>query len=242
MSRVTRSLSVCLIVAVFAGTALADDLADIEKQLIEAQKKLKSFSAKLKTSHDMDLGEGNTLKADSKGTLEWMQKGDTVMYRMETAGERIQNIGGREDKAAMASTNVCDGKYLYVLSDVYGNVSAAKYMADQKPRREVSVEETLKSLRKSYDLKRLPDEELQGCDCFVLQATPKNADRSPTVKDLHYFCKDLGMVIKSAGYDKGGKAIFTWELTDIRKDTGINPDRFRFEAPEGVEVQDMTGK
>ena len=47
MFRLTRTLPVCLVLASLAGSALGDPIADIEKKLTEAQKKLQSLTAKI---------------------------------------------------------------------------------------------------------------------------------------------------------------------------------------------------
>ncbi|MHC4235251.1 MAG: LolA family protein [Planctomycetota bacterium] len=226
--------------ALFAGPAAADKVADIEKELSESQTKLKSFTAKTKSTQDMDLGGGNSLKSDNEGTYEWMQKDGTVMFRIDMTGSSVQVFGGQEMKSTSSTTMINDGTFVYTLSEQNGQKSAYKMKADPKTTGDVKY--FFEGLRTDYTVKVLPDEKVDGHDCYVIEAMANETENNPMVKQVHYLCKDLAMAIKTIGSDKKGKVTFTSEMADIKKDAKISSERFVFKAPAGVEVMDMPGQ
>ena len=205
-----------------------------------AHEKLQSMTAKTTTMQDMDYGEGNSTKSTSMGSYEWLRKGDTVLVRMEMSATMTQSFGGQTQEVKSTSTMINDGKFMYTMSDNDGQKSAMKMKAP-----EVSaggIREGFQACGRTSRSKVLPEETVAGHDCVVVEAVAKQTEGNPMVKQLNYFAKDLGMAIKTVGYDKDGKVTFTSETTDIKVGADVSPDRFVFQAPPGVEVMDMSGQ
>jgi len=90
-------------------------------------------------------------------------------------------------------------------------------------------------------VKVLPDEKVDGQECFVLEVTAKSElGVPPGGRQVSYFRKDIGVNVKAVSFDPDGRQLFTTTVTDVKVGVDIKPERFVFKAPEGVEVVDMS--
>lgn len=228
-----------LLALAFAGVARAESVEDVEKKLIEAHSKMKSYTSKTKTTQSFDMGQGNKMSSDYGGTVEWKRDGDKQKFRTEMKGTTTQNMGGTENKMDVSVLMVCDGEFLYTVSEQMGQKMATK----QKPDTAMTGDpkKLFEKIHGDNDLKLLPDEKVDGTACYVLEVNPKSKEPSPVAKSVMYFAKDSGINIKNVGKDKDGKDVFTNTSTDVKVNVDVSNDRFVFKAPEGVQVMDMTG-
>lgn len=216
----------------------AASLEDIEKDLVAKQDKIKSMSAKMETRSDMKMG-GNTIKSKQAGTMEWVRKDDKFLHRYESEGQSIMKMGDQEMKTDSKMLMISDGEHMYTLTEQMGQKTAMKMKAD--PAQSQNVASMFKAWKKDHNLKVLPDEKVEGRDCYVIEATPKKEQpNNPISKQVFYLCKKTGTMAKMVGYDKQGKQNMQMVLKDITINPDIKPERFKFKAPEGVEVMDMT--
>lgn len=223
--------------AATTGLARGETTEEVEKKIVEAAGQLKSYTAQSKSVQDMDMGNGMTSKSEMTATIEWARKGDKSLYRSEMKGTMVQKVGDQEMKNESNTMIVSDGDFLYSVAETMGQKMAMKLKAD--PLATGAPKEMLASLKQDSDVKVLPSAKVDGRDCFVLEATPKQA-AGPIVKTTFYFCKQTGIAVKTVSADKSGKAVMTNTLSDIKVNTEIDPKRFVFEAPAGVTVQDLT--
>lgn len=228
----------CLAVLLPAYPAAAETIEDVEKKIIESQGKLKSYTAKMKTKQDLDVGEGNRIKSDVEGAVEWMRKGDKVLYHSELKGSSVQTYAGKDMKNDVSSTMVSDGDFLYVMSDQMGQKMVVKQKYDPSVTGEAKT--MFETLRREHALKLLPDEKVDGAEVYVIEATAKSADMQPINKTVLYFRKDNGLPVKTVGMDKKNQPVSSSATTDIKLNADIKPERFEFKAPEGVQVIDMS--
>jgi outer membrane lipoprotein-sorting protein len=221
------------------GAAFAQSVDEVEKKLVDAHAKIKSYTSKTKTTQNFDMGGGNKMSSDYSGTVEWKRVGDKSKFRTEMKGATVQSIGGTENKMDVSVLMVSDGDALYTLSEQMGQKMATK----QKPDSTMTGDPKLlfEKVKAENDIKVLPDEKVEGMSTVVLEVTPKAADQSPVAKSLMYFDKETGINVKVVGKDKDGKEVFVNTVSDIKMNTDIADDRFAFTAPEGVQVMDMTG-
>ena len=91
-------------------------------------------------------------------------------------------------------------------------------------------------------MKVLPDEKVDGKDTFVIEAVPKGLARQPVTKMKYYLEKENGTVVKLLGYDRAGSEIMSIVYSNIKINPEIDVSRFVFQAPEGVQVMDMTNR
>lgn len=223
-----------------AGVArAADSLEDVEKKLVEAHSKMKSYTSKTKTVQSFDMGGGNKMSSDYGGNIEWKREGEKQMFRTEMKGTTTQSMGGTDNKMEVSVLMISDGDFLYTLSEQMGQKMATK----QKPDTAMAGDpkKLFEKIRADNEVKVLPEEKLDGASVIVLEVIPKNTADGPVAKSMMYFAKDTGINVKVVGKDKDGKEVFTNTSTDIKLNTEIAKDRFVFKAPEGVQVMDMTG-
>lgn len=223
-----------------ASVVQAQSLEDVEKKLVEAHSKIKSYTSKTKTTQSFDMGGGNKMSSDYGGTVEWKRDGEKTKFRTEMKGTTIQNMGGTENKMDVSVLMVSDGDALYTLSEQMGQKMATK----QKPDTAMTGDpkKLFEKIKADNEVKVLPEEKVDGAAAVVLEVTPKSADQSPIAKSVMYFAKDTGINVKVVGKDKDGKEVFTNSVSDVKTSVDIAADRFVFKAPEGVQVMDMTAQ
>jgi len=230
-----------VVVTGWAGLALAvprETLEAIEREIAEKWTKIKTLSGTMTMSSDMSM-EGSSSKSESTGTYEYMKKGDKLVYRMHMKMSMVNNFGGQEMKMDSEVTSICDGAFVYTLTDQGGQKSAAKMKADNS--QSMDTMSTLTTLRQHNTLKLLADESLDGQGVYTIEAMAKEP-ASPMPRTVMYIAKDNGVLLKSVSFDKAGKQAATMLFKDIKVNGEISADRFTFKAPEGVEVLDMSAQ
>ncbi|MFN0135452.1 MAG: LolA family protein [Phycisphaerae bacterium] len=221
------------LLAALAAPALADEKVDkIEKALIEAYGNVKSFTATMKIEAEM-MG----MKMTQDGNIESMRDGDKSKARIEMKGS--MDMGGQ--KMDMTSSTISDGEFTYIVSEQMGQKNAMKTKGEG--RQSSDPKQIIAELKKQYDIKALDDQKVGDMDCHTLECTMKGEAGNPgsPTKQIMNFCKKTGMMIKLVGSDKEGKPMMTITMSDIKLDAKVDPARFVFKAPEGVQVMDMTG-
>ena len=229
-----------LVILLVAGTpALAGDtLESVEKTVIERGKKITSMQYKSRSVSNYDTA-GWKYKAKTEGESWYKKQGDTTLFRMESTTQSVTVQDGKEVKSKSISTMVCDGKFIYTLTDTDGQKSAMKLnMANQSW---IMDKAYFDNLRKGNTLKLLPDETVEGRSTYVIEATPKETGASSTTGVSYmYFDKKTGLVIKMVSKDTSGNIVMTSVSTDLKVNSSISDDRFVFKTPEGVQLIDTT--
>jgi outer membrane lipoprotein-sorting protein len=216
---------------------VADELEKVEKKLAEGWKKHKSMTAKFTMVTKMEQ-PGFAMESTSKGTQETMRKGEQLLFHTEMTTTTVQKVGDQESKSESKMTVVCDGTHTYTLSEMMGQKTAVKSKVN--PQSVGDPEATFEFLRKDYTLKLLPEETVEGRKTFVIEATPKQTQPMGPGKSVYFFLQDEGALVKMVASDQAGKPMTTMTYSDIKFDVKIDPQRFVFKAPEGVQVMDQT--
>ncbi|MCC7292017.1 MAG: outer membrane lipoprotein carrier protein LolA [Phycisphaerales bacterium] len=230
-------MSAGLVLGAGAVTAMGETVEEIEKKLTEAYAKMTSYSAKVKTDTDMDMGDSGSSKSHTEGTMEWMRKGDKVLMRMDMKMNSVTKVAGQEIKMDGTTLMICDGDFTYTVTDMAGQKSAMKAAVD--PNAIGDVKNMFALWKKDYELKVLPDAKAEGEDCYVIEATPKSPG-AVVGKMQASFSKKNGMSVRMVSFDAKGKQATVMVTTDIKLGAALAADRFVFKAPEGVQVMDMT--
>jgi outer membrane lipoprotein-sorting protein len=237
-TRMSYALAVGLM---FSGMARgAETLEEVEKKIAAEADKLKTLSAKMITTSETE-SSGMSTKLKMEATSESAWRGEKVLLRVESKTTMIMKMGDEpEKKTESKSLSVADGEYMYVLNDQEGEKTAMKMKQD--PKTNVKAKEGFELLRKEYDLKLLDDEKINGKAVYVIEAKPKKPEPDTTTQIKFYYTKEGGLMVKSTTSSKSPqmKMSTTLELTDVKLNADIKPERFVFKAPEGVKVQDMS--
>lgn len=239
MHRISLTVTFGLILALCPNLFAGETIEQIEAALAAAQDKLNSMTAITTTVQDIEMG-GGSMKSHTQGTYQWLRQGKTLLYRLDISGTHEQNFGGQASKTTSATTMICDGQFIYTISDQNGQKMATKATATQNVNADVRA--MFKSLHEAYNLKPLPDETVDGRLCYVIELNAKDTEYHTMARQVYYMCKELGTPIKSVSYDASGKEIMSTTVTQIKTGVKISPDRFKFQPPTGVEVMDLTGQ
>jgi outer membrane lipoprotein-sorting protein len=221
--------------------AAEDTLESVEKQIIEKTEKIKSLSSRMKMVTETK-GEHFQMKSTAEGTQEYARRGEKTLFRVDSKSSTTMKIaGGEETKTDETTKMISDGEYMYTLSEGAEGKRAFK-MKQPQGSSNVSSREMFDFLRKDHELKLLPAEKIDGKDVWVIRAVPKNLPPETKQETRYYYLKDNGQLAKTISESKNpdGESTVTMTTSDIKIDPNLDPDRFVFKAPEGVEVVDMT--
>ncbi len=217
--------------------SLAETVEDVEKKIIAAYEKLTSYTANLKSQQQFDMGDGNFSKTEFTGRTEWMRQGGKILMRAEMKGTTESKFGDQHMKMSTAAMTVGDGEYVYTVTDTDGNKHAMKMKYD--PAMTGDIAALIKQWHEQADLSLLPEEKVEGRDAYAIQVKPKTAG-GPTDKSVFYMDRETGLMLRSVMFAPDGKESGRVSLTDIKVGADIKAERFKFEAPAGVEVVDMS--
>ncbi len=228
-----------LVVLSFVSGVKAATIEEVEKEIIQAQSKLKSYSAVTETRQDMELGPNQRMKLESKGPMVWMHRDAKYLFRMELKSSSVTTINGDETRSKSDTLTVCDGDFMYTLSDSDGQKSAIKAKVD--PSHAGDVKGMFAAWRKDSTLKVLPEEKVDGKDCYVVELLPRKKEAGePFSRQKFWFRKDIGLPVKIVAFGQEDKPAMTTTMTDVKTDVDVQSDRFKFKLPEGVQLMDLT--
>lgn len=228
-NRVCAAIVVCAMLP--AAVQAGETLESVAKQIEGVGSKLKSMSAKQSV-------EVNTVTADIKmeshtsGKYEFVRKGDDTLWRLESETSSVTTVAGNTVKMDQKATMICDGKFIYTISETMGQKSATKN-AVQKKDTSVAGKGFFDTLGKDYTLKLLPDDKVNGKEAFVVEAVPKSKGAEVSLGRMHLFIqKDCGIVVKTMMFDTTGKPMTTVMMSDVKINPEISGERFK--APSDV--------
>lgn len=227
------------VAGLWAAPTWADTLESVEKAIVEKVAGHKSFQGKTVTTQNSQTPD---MKYDAQGemTIEFMKQGEKWLLRSEGRSKSNMVMQGNEQKSDSKVLMICDGEFMYTLTESDGQKGAMKTrMTEQFAFR--TDQAYFDNLHKDYNLKLLADETVDGKSTWVIEATPKTAPPAGSIATLlNYFDKDTGVGIRTVGKDSDGKTILTSLTTDIKLNPTLSADRFVFKAPEGVQVIDVS--
>lgn len=230
-------------VLAFSGVSLAVEVEEAAEKLVEAQGKLKSFSAALKSKHMVS----KSMNYVSEGHLDWKRDGDKILFNQEVHRTGTHDFEGEKMIVKEHRSTVCDGKNVYMINHENGNVIRQNYNPESFETLDVGV--ILDSLwARHSELKVLDDEKVGGRDCFKLEGTDdwnddEGSEDDPMInitRHVYWFDKETGMLIKMAGYDKKGTEAQVREYSNVKINPDIKEDRFAYKAPANVNLVDHT--
>lgn len=231
-------ISIALLASCSVGLGY-DKVDDVAKKIDASFDKIKSYSAKFTMVSDSDMGQGNNYHMESKATMEFLRKGDTILSRSDSQVMTIMTMDGKETKTESKITSASDGKFTYILSKDANGTQASKSkaatLADSRPTM------MFRALRQFSDITVLDDENVDGKACYVIQTKTKPQEGMPPQgRSVMYFRKDIGLSVKWMSYDANGKVTMKSLTTDLKLNASISESRFKLEIPPGVKVTDLT--
>jgi len=211
---------------------------EVEKKLIELREKVTSFVARVSTIQKHEV-KGNITESDSTGTIDWMRKGDKVVYRSKTSGHTSFTRYGQSTVVEATSTSLCDGEFLYQIYEDEVPLRAIKRKNDLSLSADGGL--MFQRMRQDHSLTMLADEPVDGVDCYVVEATPNKPNEAAAAKTLMYFQKETGINVKNVGLAKDGTSkVFTHSYFDIKVNAAVDPEQFTFKPPPDAVIVDKT--
>lgn len=223
-------------------TALAEETVEsIERQAIAACENHKTLSAKMRLTADLTMGAAE-IRTESNGTYEHQRQGENVVFRAELKNVVTSKARGQERKVEQTVVTISDGEASYTLTIQPGIKPTATKGAPKPGQTVLADRHFFNSLKKQYDIRVLPDDEVEGKPAWALEATPRQPAPNQPAKSIYYIHKDSGIRVKNTGHDKTGRRIQLTALTDLKLDAPIDSKRFMLDIPDGVTIVDTTGK
>ncbi|MBU0618428.1 MAG: outer membrane lipoprotein-sorting protein [Planctomycetes bacterium] len=234
----TLLAAIVFLLVTSVSTAVADEKLDaLEKEIAAKWKTVKSMTAKMDMTMEVDQG-GMKMKHTMKATVEYLRKGEKMLSRMEGEVEMVMDMGGQKNTMNTPILTVSDGEITHTLVEQMGQKMCMKTKADANS---TTGEAMFKALREQYELTVADDEEVDGEKCWVVHAKPKQAAQpGQPVKMAFYFRQKDAATVQMLGYDASDKKVMTTTYSDIKFNEKLDPKRFEFEVPEGVQVMDRT--
>ena len=228
---VLRMTGLALVMSFCCSIAVGETIDDVSKKIVEASKKIKSYSAKSRVVTKMSQ-QGFSMTSTMVGTSEMLRKGDEYLFRNEMKGTTENVIAGNTTKQESSTLVISDGKYTYTLTESAGMKQAFKTKSEK------TEIDPLKMWRENGTLKLLPDTSINGKKVWVIEVTPKQTIPGQG-KTVMYFSQKHGQMVKSVVLSDKGEPMTTVEITEIQIDPKIDASRFVFKAPPGVTVTEM---
>ncbi len=236
LSRRIRIAASAAILFAPAGAIGADTLESVEKTIVERSRSVSSLQFDMKTVADYSTAQFGFTQT-SQGRYEYLKKGDKMLYRIESEDRAVTKTGDTEKTSNVVTTIVFDGKFLYSLRDTDGKKSATKQKAPNSGW--FADQAYFDTMKRSYDLKLLPDETVDGRPVYVIEARIKAAG-APPISTIMYHDKETGLGIKTVTKNASGKVTSTSTFSNLKINPSISPNRFVFKLPPGVELVDLT--
>lgn len=233
--RTTYIVPLATVLSILPVSAVsAETLAEAEQRLTAQHQKLQSYTAKLSTSQEFQRRDGGRTHSRVEGTIEWMRQGDQYLYRSDIRGTSTHSLDGQESKIDSQTTMISDGEWFYTVSQQRGETMAIKQKADPTVRGDIST--YLHAMSRDQEAKLVGKEKVDDRECDVIELVPRAPGDSPIVRTLVYYDRATGLNIQTLGKGKNDEVIYRSRVTDLKLNEEINPARFVFEAPPGVEV------
>lgn len=214
----------------------ADTLESVEKALVEKSSKIKTLTANLLMTTSI-VRENSSARHESRGKHEFARRNGRLFSRTQMNVTRINDIAGRELKSEFAVLTIVDGDTMYTLREQGERQTAYKTNASGFQGADGRI--MLEKLRRHHELKLRPEETIDGTAVYVIEGTRKKEGRSAS-KTTIYIAKDTGILLKKTQIDETNGMSSTTTLSNIKINPAIDPDRFIFTTPPGVELLDKT--
>lgn len=243
-----RKVLTCTLLALLAlsvGGAHAQEptLESVETAIDEAWQKVNTFTANMTMDMTVPMGP-MSVKSNATGQVEFMRVGEGQRFRMEIVNKLGGNMpipGGAMEQKVLS---VYNGELIYNEMEVMGMKKYSKAKPkDGDSNDPMGGKGVVDSLRKKGEVKLLPDEELNGASTYVLEVIPnehmkKEGPIKPS-KAKFYIAKDSGIRLRTDMFDAEGATLMTTSYTDVKVNPELDPKRFEYTPPPGVEVIDM---
>lgn len=199
-------------------------------QLVQAWNSTHSVRARMEMRSE---GPAATLQ---RGTYEMKSAGDRRLVRVELT--LVQPAPAAPAATPpLKITSVSDGRHTYVLTEHNGQASARKSPLD--PSMQMDPVAFFREMEQHGDMELRPDEVLDNRPVTVIRVVPKGSTLSEGYV-LYSIAQDCGLIVQLVATETASGTTTRAGLSDIQLNVDIPDDRFVFQPPPGVPVQDLS--
>ncbi|RIK69209.1 MAG: hypothetical protein DCC65_00220 [Planctomycetota bacterium] len=229
-----------LIVGIFDGvTARAEESVDsIQERVLALHGKIKSFSGRIESRFDSTL-QGAWVKSHTQGPVAYKFQDGKILYRMDLKIETMRESDAEKSTSREEQVLMSDGDYMYQSGVQNGEKIAYKADVDSLQTC-VPTKLFFGWLKRDYDLTVLPDEKVDGKDCWVIRAAKKSEEEVLQLKTVTFFRKDVPIMVKTVNYDRFDNVMQVTEIRDIKLDVELDPEKFVFKAHSDTKIIDQS--
>lgn len=241
MGRTIRRGAALFGIVVFAQVAAGqDEVTETAKRVVKTWYQHRTLTCRFVTEGRAGMGQ-NAPRVRNTGRHEAMRKDGKLLARIETRREVLGDDGKPTAAPVETTVAILDGEHTYEVRERDDKTEVVKRDYDAALAGDPGA--LLRVLRTSYDLTVLPEEAFADRKAWVIEARPQ-APPPPMPGYPQYlrvwFDQRSGMAVKMVYYDSEDTILRRTVMEDVRVDVDVKPSRFKFEAPEGVEVIDRT--
>lgn len=215
-----------------------ETLESVIRKLSEKWANTKSMTADMtiRSAYSNPTGDFLTI---GTARFEFQRQGNKTLFRKYTKYTITISRDGQEKRRYVYSDlEVNDGEFYYLLHDRPDAVTAEKY--PDASDTSLDGRSLYERMSKSDDQTFVGLDKVNGRDVYVIRSKPKG--QSYRKETLAHYDVETGELVKSTFHDWVGKRESSMAMDNIKINPSIDPARFRFEVPEGVELVDRTGK
>jgi outer membrane lipoprotein-sorting protein len=221
-----------------AATALGEDLDSVAKKIEEAWNKHKSLIAKMSLDSRLSIGS-STVVATGAGSYEFLRHDGKLLSRLELSSTTVQKTGEEESKFEERMLSTSDGNISWTLVET-GSGERRVIKSRTEPNQTGDPKDVLEYLRRGGAVALLPDDTVEGRKVYVVEVIFRQMPEFSAGKQRLSFDQDSGFLLRIVGFGPNDEPMSTMTYNDIKIDVPIDPQRFKFTPPEGVEVIDDT--
>ena len=226
-------LAVPLLSLLFVNSAYSQDVDEIFQNFKTAYEKSDNFSANF---------EETTLLANRKSVARGrFTFGKPNLLRKEYVD--------RKDASKVVQITVLDGEYAWTYTPVLNQVNKMKWNNPERRELLPGIGASLEDVQINYDMVLVPDEFANPKGVHRIELTPKKDPKdhlmNANVKEkLLIWVKSDEWLPVQVGYESeledGTRQSVIVAFTEIKRDTELAPDLFKFVVPEDAEVINLS--
>lgn len=238
-NRVTLAATL-LCCAVGLPVAAADQaLDDARDQILKSWRKYSTIRAKIRGESQF-AGKSVSQKSAIVGEYVMMRKEDKVLVRVEFVNDEQYETDAAQTSDRSANIQVDDGEVLYTLVKRRGRDNVYK-LNRAETKANVDLDRMFPNIAREGELKRLADAKVDDRPTFVIEQTMRVVGpRVAFAKNVFYFDKQRGLLLKTESFDEIGNPMRVLEYYDFKIDEPIDPNLFKFTPPPMAQIFDMT--
>lgn len=172
-------------------------------------------------------------------TFEYQRKAGKSLYRQEIAYTVTNSRNGKElTRVEHSELIVNDGEFHYTLRKRQGAVTAEKW--PEGSAASFDGRTVFEKMSSNDTMTYIGQKQVDGRGVYVFEGRPKK--RSTREKTVVYFDMETGIAVKSTFLGWVRRRDSSVTFTNVKINPKIDPARFKFELPPGVEMLDQTNR